>query len=386
MNIEHDNDGRGSHEQHSGAEVPGDTVNGSEGRLGIRPGIETPANTMQDAKRRHARVLDIEEHVRGILQGDRVVLGKTITLIESMKAEHHRKALDVMTALLPHTGNAIRIGITGAPGVGKSTFIEALGVYLCDTGHTVAVLAIDPSSQISSGSIMGDKTRMEKLSVHNNAFIRPSPSAGSLGGVANKTREAMLLCEAAGFDVVIIETVGVGQSETMVHSMVDCFLLLQLAGAGDHLQGIKRGIMELADMLAITKADGANTLAAEHARSEYENALHLMKYPVPEWRPPVLTCSALEGTGIAMLWENIERFAGVMKERGHFQQKRRDQALSWLHDTIRQSLHDRFFAHQEVSQLLDSMQQKVADGEIPPLLAAHKLLETFFGADGTVWQ
>jgi LAO/AO transport system kinase len=269
--------------------------------LTVVPGVrapEAPAADAVQARRRRRPELGIDDHVEGILAGDRVILGRTITLIESLKPEHNDMALAVMERILPHTGKSIRIGITGVPGVGKSTFIEALGTLLTREGHRLAVLAIDPSSSISGGSIMGDKTRMEKLSADAHAFIRPSPSAGSLGGVARKTREAMLICEAAGFDVVLIETVGVGQSETLVHSMVDFFLLLMLAGAGDMLQGIKRGIMELADAVAITKADGDNLLASRRARHEYETALHYLTPSVPGWHPPVQTCSALTGEGI----------------------------------------------------------------------------------------
>ncbi|MCZ7557461.1 MAG: methylmalonyl Co-A mutase-associated GTPase MeaB [Bacteroidia bacterium] len=368
-------------EAHSGAEPGGSTAQASEGRMGIRPGLALPPDASSAPLRRRARTLSVDEHVEGIRNGDRVVLGKTITLIESRKAEHNRKALEVMRRLAPHTGKAIRVGITGVPGVGKSTFVEALGTWLCDQGHQVAVLAIDPSSSISSGSIMGDKTRMERLSVMPNAFIRPSPSAGSLGGVARKTREAMLVCEAAGFDVVLIETVGVGQSETMVHSMVDCFLLLMLAGAGDQLQGIKRGIMELADVVAINKADGDNARAAQVARAEYEMALHLMKYPVPGWQPPVLTCSALTGDGIAEVWNSIDEFRVVMNASGWLQRKRREQALAWMHDAIRDSLQDHFFSHTHVAALRDDLEREVAEGSTPPLLAAQRLLETFFGGD-----
>jgi LAO/AO transport system kinase len=366
-------------EAHSGAETgKEETARRSKGRLDVRPGVESPGSTAPSARRRSPRELSIEEHVEGILSGDRVVLGKTITLIESLKPEHNRKALAVMERLLPHTGNAVRIGITGVPGVGKSTFIEALGSWLTERGHRIAVLAIDPSSQISSGSIMGDKTRMEKLSVDEKAFIRPSPSAGSLGGVARKTREAMLVCEAAGFDVVFVETVGVGQSETMVHSMVDFFLLLMLAGAGDSLQGIKRGIMELADTVVINKADGDNLAHAKRARSEYEGALHLMKYPAPDWSPPVLTCSALTRAGMEQIWETIENYRTRMSSNGWMEKKRREQALAWMHDSIRQALQDRFRAHAEVSALLPAMEAEVTAGRLPALLAAQRLLESFF--------
>ena len=366
-------------EAHSGAESgEEETARGSAGRLDVRPGVISPGSMSPSLQRRARRELSIDEHVEGILEGDRIVLGKTITLIESLRPEHTRTALEVMERLLPHTGKSVRVGITGVPGVGKSTFIEALGSELTAGGHRIAVLAIDPSSQRSSGSIMGDKTRMEKLSVDPNAFIRPSPSAGSLGGVARKTREAMLVCEAAGFDVVFVETVGVGQSETMVHSMVDFFLLLMLAGAGDQLQGIKRGIMELADAVVINKADGPNEQNALRAKTEYEGALHLMKYPAPDWNPPVLTCSALTRAGIADVWKTVEDFRARMQASGWLEKKRREQALAWMRDSIAQSLQDRFRAHEGVARLFPELETLVASGELPPLLAAQRLLETFF--------
>ena len=366
-------------EAHSGAESGEEgTARGSGGRLDVRPGVASPGSTAPGAQRRVRRELGIDEHVEGILAGDRVILGKTITLIESRRTEHNRTALQVIEKLLPHTGRSVRIGITGVPGVGKSSFIEALGSMLTARGHRIAVLAIDPSSQRSGGSIMGDKTRMEKLSVDPAAFIRPSPSAGSLGGVARKTREAMLVCEAAGFDVIFVETVGVGQSETMVRSMVDFFLLLMLAGAGDSLQGIKRGIMELADAVAINKADGENLQAAKAARSEYEMALHLMKYPAPDWNPPVLTCSAVTREGIDEVWNTVQRYRDLMTDNGWMERQRREQALDWMRDSIAQSLQDRFRAHPRVAELLPSLERGVADGTLPPLLAAQRLLEMFF--------
>lgn len=366
-------------EAHSGAESGEEgTARGSGGRLGVRPGVSSPGNTAPGAQRPARRDLSIDEYVEGILAGDRVVLGKTITLIESLKPTHNRTALEVIEKLLPHTGRSVRIGITGVPGVGKSSFIEALGSQLTARGHRIAVLAIDPSSQLSGGSIMGDKTRMEKLSVDPAAFIRPSPSAGSLGGVARKTREAMLVCEAAGFDVIFVETVGVGQSETMVHSMVDFFLLLMLAGAGDSLQGIKRGIMELADAVVINKADGENLHAAKAARSEYEMALHLMKYPAPDWTPPVMTCSARTREGIESVWDTVQRYRDRMTDNGWLARKRREQALDWMRESISQSLQDRFHAHPRVAELLPALQREVAAGTLPPLLAAQRLLETFF--------
>lgn len=369
-------------ESHDGAEKEEEgTSRGSQGRLGVRRGAVSPGNISPALRRRASRELSIDQHIEGILAGDRVVLGKTITLIESLKADHHRKALAVMEGLLPHTGKSVRIGITGVPGAGKSTFIEAIGSLLTERGHRIAVLAIDPSSRISSGSIMGDKTRMETLSVNPDAFIRPSPSAGSLGGVARKTREAMLVCEAAGFDVVFVETVGVGQSETMVHSMVDFFLLLMIAGAGDSLQGIKRGIMELADTVVINKADGDNVLAADRARNEYEHALHLMKPVEADWSPPVLTCSSVTRAGIDDVWNTVRNYHERMTENGVLEKKRRRQALAWMHESVRQALQDRFLDHTGVAALLPELEQAVFAGEQPALLAAKRLLEEFFNEE-----
>ena len=366
-------------EAHSGAESgEEETSRTSKGRMEVRPGVLSPGSTAPSRTRQPRRDLSTAEHVEGIRAGDRMILGKTITLVESRKPEHNQQALEVMEQLLPQTGRSVRIGITGVPGVGKSSFIEALGLQLTSRGHRIAVLAIDPSSQLSRGSIMGDKTRMEKLSVDPSAFIRPSPSAGSLGGVARKTREAMLLCEAAGFDVIFVETVGVGQSETMVQSMVDFFLLLMLAGAGDSLQGIKRGIMELADTVVINKADGENLLPAQKARSEYEMALHLMKYSAPDWTPPVLTCSSHTGDGIEEVWSTIERFRNCMTDNGWLEKKRREQALAWMHDSIAHSMQDRFRADGRIARMLPELEREVAAGTLPPLLAAQRLLKVFF--------
>ncbi|MDH7514381.1 MAG: methylmalonyl Co-A mutase-associated GTPase MeaB [Bacteroidota bacterium] len=323
--------------------------------------------------------LTVEAFVDGILCRDRVIIGRAITLIESKRPQDNHKALEIIERILPHTGSSIRIGITGVPGVGKSTFIEALGTIITDEGHRLAVLAVDPTSSISRGSIMGDKTRMHKLACNPHAYIRPSPSAGSLGGVAYKTREAMLVCEAAGFDVVFVETVGVGQSETIVSSMVDFFLLLVLAGAGDHLQGIKRGIMELADAVAITKADGRNRLDAERARVEYEQALHLLRPPVPGWSPSVVTCSARTNEGIREIWALIREFEKLTKSNGSFQQKRNEQMQAWMYETIRDSLFDRFRSHPAVSSAIPAMEARVIEGKIPPITAAQKLLNLFSG-------
>lgn len=283
-------------------------------------------------------------------------------------------ALEVLEQVLSQTGQSVRVGITGVPGVGKSTFIESLGKHLTSLSKKVAVLAIDPTSQRSHGSILGDKTRMETLSMDPRAYIRPSPSGGSLGGVANKTRETMLLCEAAGFEVILIETVGVGQSETVVHGMVDFFLLLMLAGAGDELQGMKRGIMELADAIAITKADGDNTAAAERARVEYQNALYLFPPAPSAWTPPVLTCSATQNRGIAELWQLISDHQTRLTQNGYRDSNRQQQNLNWFHHTIRQQLETRFFNQPGLPEQLNALENAVRNGDILPLQAARQLL------------
>jgi LAO/AO transport system kinase len=375
--------------KHPETEPAGDTIGGAEyrsetgkktgGSLSVSRGVAADAVRKSESggKRTRPGFPGVDDSVRGILAGDRVMLGRTITLVESRKAEDNALALEVLQRILPHTGRSLRIGITGVPGVGKSTFIEALGQHVIQRHHRLAVLAIDPSSQRSSGSIMGDKTRMELLSRNPDAFIRPSPSAGSLGGVAHKTREAMLLCEAAGFDVVFVETVGVGQSETLVHSMVDVFLLLLLPNAGDQLQGIKRGIMELADTVIIHKADGENLIAAQRARSEFDAALHLLSYPYQDWTPPVQCCSSFTGAGIQELWDTVVRFGEIMITNGEMPAKRRRQSAAWMHDTIQQSLHRQFLDHPTVKERLPEFERKVLDGEIPALIAAHYLLNLY---------
>jgi LAO/AO transport system kinase len=312
--------------------------------------------------------------IKGVREQDRRLLSKTITLIESSRRDHQQQARKIVDQLLPHTGKAVRIGITGVPGVGKSTFIESLGILLVDAGHRVAVLAVDPSSSRSGGSVMADKTRMEKLSVEAKAFIRPSPSGGTLGGVARKTRETMLVCEAAGFDVIIVETVGVGQSETTVASMVDFFLVLMLAGAGDELQGIKRGVLELADALAINKADGDNIVNAKKAAKIYESALQMLQPPSPNWKPPVLTCSALEMTGITEIWQMVMKFHQKFSASGELADKRQKQALDWLWSLVEDGLKERFYTHPDIKKRLDQITRAVAKGETAPTLAADKLL------------
>jgi LAO/AO transport system kinase len=319
--------------------------------------------------------LSINQYVEGILAGNRVVLSRAITLIESQLVQDKALAQEVLEKILPFTGKSIRIGITGVPGVGKSTFIEAFGKYIATQQKKIAVLAIDPTSQRTSGSIMGDKTRMEELAHEPMAYIRPSPSGNSLGGVANKTRETMLLCEAAGFEVVIIETVGVGQSETLVKGMVDFFLLLMLSGAGDELQGIKRGIMEMADAIAITKSDGDNIQKAQNARMEYIHALHLYPPTQNGWYPQVLTCSALEKTGLPEIWEMIEKYTSQMNINGFWQENRQEQNLEWMFTNIRQTLESQFFDNQLVKENLLKIKKQILAGEILPLQAANKLIE-----------
>ncbi|MAT40095.1 MAG: methylmalonyl Co-A mutase-associated GTPase MeaB [Ectothiorhodospiraceae bacterium] len=345
--------------------------------MSISRGVEQPTNTAASYLRKK-RTLTVDEHVEGIRAGDRVILGRTITLIESSLPEHHAKALEIVERIMPDTGNAVRIGITGVPGVGKSTFIESFGQHAIAQGRRVAVLAIDPSSEISGGSIMGDKTRMEKLSGSDAAFIRPSPSAGSLGGVARKTREVMLLCEAAGYDIVFIETVGVGQSETMVHGMVDFFLLLMLAGAGDEMQGIKKGIIELADAMVIHKADGDNVHRAMKAKEEFSGALHYLRPQAPGWTPPVLTASSLTGEGITDVWETMTEFHDTMTANGYIAARRRKQAVNWLHETIQHSLRERFLSDPSTAERLPLLEREVQEGTTPPLAAAATLLKNFF--------
>jgi len=329
---------------------------------------------------------DPQYYIQGVLEQNRRVLSRTITLVESSLPAHRELAQTIVDALLPYTGKSVRLGITGVPGVGKSTFIESLGMMLVREkthplkkiklrkAHNVAVLAVDPSSTRSGGSILADKTRMEKLSVEERAFIRPSPSGGTLGGVARKTRETMLVCEAAGFDVIIVETVGVGQSETAVASMVDFFLVLMLAGAGDELQGIKKGVLEIADGLAINKADGDNVEKANHAKKEYETALHFLNPSTPTWTPPVLTCSAREVSGIEGVWDMVLEYTDKLGNTGELAEKRRKQALDWMWSLVEEGLRDRFRKNAEIKNLLPAITADVERGETAATLAAARLL------------
>lgn len=312
-----------------------------------------------------------------LLEGNRRALARAITLVESSRADHREQAQALLAEIMPKTGGAVRIGLSGAPGVGKSTFTEAMGLHLTGLGHKVAVLAVDPSSALTGGSILGDKTRMELLSRDKNAFIRPSPSGGTLGGVARRTREAMLLVEAAGYDVVIIETVGVGQSETAVAEMVDMFLLLQSPGGGDELQGIKRGIMEMADLIVVNKADGALEKPAKMAQAEYIGALGLMRPKSPNWSPEVLLASALKNIGITEIWDAICTFEQRMVDSGELQGNRARQATSWMWSEIGEGLMDRFKADKAVADRLPSLKKQVADGQITPSAAAAELLGIF---------
>ncbi len=314
-----------------------------------------------------------QQLVDGVLASKRRALAKTITLIESTRPDHQARARQVITALLPHTGRAIRVGISGVPGAGKSTFIEALGIWLIEQGHKLAVLAVDPSSSVSGGSILGDKTRMEMLCQRDEAFIRPSPSAGSLGGVAEKTRESMLACEAAGYDVILVETVGVGQSETTVAGMVDMFVLLQLPNAGDDLQAIKKGIVEIADLVAINKSD-IDPRAAAVARAQWNQALHMLRPNSPNWRPPVISVSALRKEGMADFWGEIERFRSTLTQTGEFEAKRKKQALDWMWSIIESGLHQIFRDQPDIHSALPALSREVAEGTITPGAAAQRLL------------
>lgn len=330
-------------------------------------------------KHQRKKRLSKSEYIDGVLSGNSIVLGRAITLIESTLEEDKKLSEEVLAAVLPYSGNALRIGITGVPGVGKSTFIEHFGQYLTGLDKKTAVLAIDPSSQRSKGSILGDKTRMETLSHDPLAFIRPSATGMTLGGVHNKTRETILLCEAAGYEVIIIETVGVGQSEVTVKGMVDFFLLLMLAGAGDELQGMKKGIMEMADVIAINKADGENKQAAMKAKAAYENALHLLVKNKSGWNTKVLTCSALQKEGLNEIWGLIKSYEEQMKANGYFYQNRQQQNLNWMQEIIKYSLEQHFYQDEAIKRSLPALEKEVLEGNTPALNAASALLSAYYG-------
>ena len=339
-----------------------------------REGIEQPSQVNPNLMRQKRRTLTLDDYVEGILKGDRVILSRAITLIESANPEHFEMAQAIIERCLPHSGNSLRIGITGVPGVGKSTFIESFGTMLTGMGHKLAVLAIDPSSERTKGSILGDKTRMESLSVDPHAFIRPSPSGSTLGGVARKTRESIILCEAAGFDVILVETVGVGQSETVVKSMVDFFLLLMLAGAGDELQGIKRGIMEMADGLVINKADGDNKAKAIGAQAQYRAALKLFPKNESQWDVPVEVCSAREGFAIDKVWKMILQYEALTKSNGYFEKNRTEQNVNIFYNWINFTLQNNFYNDEEKASEIERLLPLIREKRISPYMAASRVI------------
>jgi LAO/AO transport system kinase len=341
---------------------------------------DKPTPTAPAASPRTRAALSVDDYVEGVLAGNRATLARAITLIESNAPLHEHQAQEVLRRLLPHTGKAKRVGITGVPGVGKSTFIESFGTMLVRAGHKLAVLAIDPTSTRSRGSILGDKTRMERLSREPNAFIRPSPAGANLGGVARRTREAMLFCEATGFDTVLVETVGVGQSETALRSMVDFFLLLQLPGAGDELQAMKKGIVEMADLVLINKADGDNRARAELARAEQDATLHYLQPVTPDWKTEVRLSSGLTGEGVPETWQTIERFYRELEPKGVIARRRQQQALDWLADLIQDELKRRFYQDPRVAEQLPSTQGALLRGELTAVQAAKQLLAAQSGA------
>ncbi len=346
--------------------------------LTVNEGVQNlPSVNPYATFRRKKRTLTAKEYFEGIRNGDISILGQAVTLVESSLPADQAIAQQVIEMCLPYAGNSIRLGITGVPGAGKSTFIEALGTELCQEGKHLAVLAIDPSSERSKGSILGDKTRMNELSTQANAFIRPSPSAGSLGGVARKTRETIVLCEAAGFDTILVETVGVGQSETAAHSMVDYFLLLQVTGTGDELQGIKRGIMEMADGIAINKCDGNNIERAHAARVSFRNALMLFPPSESGWKPDAICCSSIDHTGVMDVWHNVEEYITFTKQNGYFEHHRTEQAKYWMYETINAALLNGFYQDEEMDCLIKQAEQQVLNNELSSFIAANKLLDAY---------
>ena len=349
--------------------------------LVVNAGIEQPSSVnpyLKNRPRRKKRELSVSDYVEGIVKGDVTVLSQAVTLVESVKPEHQAVAQEVIEKCLPYSGNSVRVGISGVPGAGKSTSIDVFGLHVLEEhGGKLAVLAIDPSSERSKGSILGDKTRMEKLSIHPKSFIRPSPSAGSLGGVARKTRETIVLCEAAGFDKIFVETVGVGQSETAVHSMVD-FFLIQLAGTGDELQGIKRGIMEMADGIVINKADGDNLERARLAATQFRNALHLFPAPESGWTPQVLTYSGFYNLGVKEVWDMVYKYIDFVKDNGYFEYRRNEQSKYWMYETINEQLRDSFYHNPQIEAMLTGKENQVLQGNLTSFVAAKNLLDTYF--------
>ncbi|NVK19903.1 MAG: methylmalonyl Co-A mutase-associated GTPase MeaB [Methylocystaceae bacterium] len=326
---------------------------------------------------RRRKQLSVDDYVKGVLAGDRTMIGRTISLVESTSPRYRKIAQEVLLKLLPHSGNAHRIGITGVPGVGKSTTIEALGCNLCETGHKVAVLAVDPTSSVSGGSILGDKTRMNNLAIQENAFIRPSPSSGTLGGVTKMTRETMIVCEAAGFDVVLVETVGVGQSETVVADMVDFFLVLMLPGAGDELQGIKKGVLELADMIAVNKSDGPNEKKAKMAARDYKNALHIMKPQSPNWNPPVICVSGLANMNLDDMWAKIEDHREKLSATDELKNKRTEQQYRWMWAMVEDRLMEALKSHPDVTTQIDAIHDAIGNDTLTATVGAQRILNAF---------
>ncbi len=349
--------------------------------LVVNKGIEQPASVnpyLKNRPRAKKKELTIDEYVEGIIKGNITVLSQAVTLVESVKPEHQAIAQQVIEKCLPYSGNSVRIGISGVPGAGKSTSIDVFGLHVLEKGGKLAVLAIDPSSERSKGSILGDKTRMEQLSVHPSSFIRPSPSAGSLGGVARKTRETIILCEAAGFDKIFVETVGVGQSETAVHSMVDFFLLIQLAGTGDELQGIKRGIMEMADGIVINKADGSNIDKAKLAATQFRNALHLFPMPESGWTPKVLTYSGFYNIGVKEIWDMVYEYIDFVKANGYFEYRRNEQSKYWMYESINEQLKASFYNNERIKEMLPVKEGQVLNADLTSFIAAKDLLDAYF--------
>jgi len=348
---------------------------GREFAARIVSGSKTSANDPKRARHSQYRIHDNQSLISGIRQGNRTLLSKAITLVESNSMRHFTQAQELIKDLMPHSGKSIRIGITGVPGAGKSTFIEAFGLWLIERGHQIAVLAIDPSSSISKGSILGDKTRMEQLARHPKSFIRPSPSGGILGGVARKTRETIILCEAAGYDIILVETIGVGQSEISVRGMVDFFLLMQIAGAGDELQGIKKGVMELADLILINKADGDNIQAAQRARADINQALHYIQPATPGWQTEAMTCSAQNRIGLDEIWTRINAFLDITCNSGQFDQRRQAQTAEWFETMIEETLIRNFLEHETIKSYYPLIHSQVLSGDLPPATAVVKLFD-----------
>lgn len=363
------------------------TAKKEKSALKVTGGVAQPASVneraLEQIRQSRKGIADPEELFREIRAGKRKALSQAITMVESALPEHQLVAQALISKCLPYAGNSLRLGITGVPGAGKSTFIESFGNYLLRSDHQLSVLAIDPSSERSGGSILGDKTRMETLAGADKAFIRPSPSGGNLGGVARKTRESIILCEAAGYDTIIVETVGVGQSETTVHSMVDFFLVLMIPGAGDELQGMKRGIMEMADAILINKADGENIEPAARAKTEYTNALHLFPLPPSGWAPQVRTCSSIEGTGIPEVWHMIRNYRKFTQGNGFFNQRRTEQSTFWMYQTLNEGLKLKFFNDPNVRKRLEELEKMMVNDQISSFAAASELLENYFPENST---